>query len=113
MACTKSTNTICEPPWQAKKINAYAMQNDTESPLQFPCQFPIKAMGLAVEGLHLHVFEIVKRHAPETQSHAVAYRASKNGKYISVTVTIEATSREQLDAIYEELTASEHIMMAL
>lgn len=89
------------------------MQTESESPLRFPCQFPIKAMGLAVEGLHLHVYEIVKRHAPDTPSQAVAYRASKNGKYLSVTVTIEATSREQLDAIYQELTASDHIMMAL
>jgi putative lipoic acid-binding regulatory protein len=89
------------------------MQTETESPLQFPCRFPIKAMGLAVEGLHLHVYELVKRHAPQTEPQAVSYRASKNGKYISVTVTIEATSRQQLDAIYEELTASELIMMAL
>ena len=84
-----------------------------ESYLEFPCQFPIKAMGLATEGFHLHVFDIVRRHAPDTSHEAITYRASKNGKYISVTVTIEATSREQLDAIYQDLTASELIMMAL
>jgi putative lipoic acid-binding regulatory protein len=89
------------------------MKHQQETYLEFPCHFPIKAMGLAVEGLHLHVLEIVKRHAPDTQPQAVSYRASKNGKYLSVTVTIEATSREQLDSIYEDLTASEHIMMAL
>ena len=84
-----------------------------ESYLEFPCQFPIKAMGLATDGLHLHVFDIVKRHAPDTDYNAIAQRASKNGKYISVTITIEATSREQLDAIYQDLTASEQVMMAL
>ena len=84
-----------------------------ESYLEFPCQFPIKAMGLATEGLHLHVLEIVKRHAPDTGHDALTRRASKNGKYVSVTITIEATSREQLDAIYQDLTASEQIMMAL
>jgi putative lipoic acid-binding regulatory protein len=93
------------------------MQNDQdstqESYLEFPCQFPIKAMGLATEGLHLHVLEIVRRHAPDTGHDAMKHRASKNGKYISVTVTIQATSRQQLDAIYLDLTASEHIMMAL
>lgn len=89
------------------------MQNDQDSIIEFPCQFPIKAMGLATEGLHLHVFEIVTRHAPETSQEALTHRASKNGKYLSVTVTIEATSREQLDAIYMDLTASERIMMAL
>lgn len=88
-------------------------QDSQESYMEFPCRFPIKAMGLATEGLHLHVFDIVKRHAPDTGHEAITYRASKNGKYISVTVTIEATSREQLDAIYQELTASEQVMMAL
>jgi putative lipoic acid-binding regulatory protein len=87
--------------------------NSQESAMEFPCRFPIKAMGLATEGLHLHVFDIVKRHAPDTDFDAITRRASKNGKYISITVTIEATSREQLDAIYQELTASEQIMMAL
>ncbi|KPJ93710.1 MAG: transcriptional regulator [Gammaproteobacteria bacterium SG8_11] len=88
-------------------------QDTQESYLEFPCQFPIKAMGLATEGLHLHVFDIVKRHAPDTEHNAITHRASKNGKYLSVTVTIEATSREQLDAIYQDLTASEQVMMAL
>ena len=86
---------------------------NTETYMEFPCQFPIKAMGLASGELHLHVFNIVKRHAPDTDHNALTQRASKNGKYISVTVTIEATSREQLDAIYQDLTASEQIMMAL
>ena len=81
--------------------------------MEFPCQFPIKAMGLATEGLYRHVYDIVKRHAPDTTHDAVSQRASKNGKYLSITVTIEATSREQLEAIYQELTASEIIMMAL
>ena len=41
-------------------------QNKQESYIEFPCQFPIKAMGKASEDLHLHIFEIVKRHAPDT-----------------------------------------------
>ncbi|MCG6970787.1 MAG: DUF493 domain-containing protein [Gammaproteobacteria bacterium] len=84
-----------------------------ESAMEFPCQFPIKAMGLATDGLHLHVFDIVKRHSPDITHDAISRRTSKNGKYLSITVTIEATSRDQLDAIYQELTASEQIMMAL
>lgn len=89
------------------------MQNEQQSYIEFPCQFPIKAMGKASEELHLHIFEIVKRHAPDTHERAMKHRASKNGKFISVTVTIEATSRAQLDAIYQDLTDSEHVMMAL
>ena len=93
------------------KDNAYDANQETY--LEFPCQFPIKAMGLATEGLRKHVFDIVKRHAPDTEWDAISHRASKNGKYLSITITIEATSRAQLDAIYQDLTASELVMMAL
>ena len=84
-----------------------------DSVMEFPCQFPIKAMGSSEYDLHSVVWEIVQRHVPELSSEQINQRPSKNGKYISVTVTIEAHSREQLDAIYYDLTASEHILMAL
>ena len=84
-----------------------------ESPLQFPCEFPIKAMGLACDELTVEVMRIVRTHAPATPDHALRSRPSQAGKYLSVTVTIEAHSREQLDAIYMELTASRLVMMAL
>jgi len=81
--------------------------------MEFPCEFPIKAMGLASETLHSTVLEIVQRHAPEAGDHALKSRPSANGKYVSVTVTINATSREQLDAIYLDLTACNQVLMAL
>jgi uncharacterized protein len=89
------------------------MSDENESIIQFPCDFPIKAMGLATNDLELIVFEIVTVHAPDTPSHAVTKRASSNGKYISVTVTVNAKNQSQLDAIYQALTDHEHIMMAL
>ena len=81
--------------------------------MEFPCQFPIKAMGSSENNLHAVVLEIVKRHVPELSHEQINQRPSKNGKYLSITVTIEAHSREQLDAIYYDLTACEHILMAL
>jgi putative lipoic acid-binding regulatory protein len=84
-----------------------------KSPLSFPCRFPIKAMGLAVADLETIVLNIVQQHAPDVDQTAMHKRPSANGKYLSVTVTIEATSREQLDAIYYDLTACEHVLMAL
>jgi len=81
--------------------------------IEFPCEFPIKAMGLASDTLHVTVFDIVRRHAPELSIEAIKSRPSTNGKYIAITVTITAQSREQLDAIYMDLTACEHILMAL
>ena len=89
------------------------MQNESDSALQFPCAFPIKAMGLAVHDIELIVFDIVCRHAPDTKQHAFSKRASANGKYLSVTVTVNAQSRSQLDAIYQDLTDHEHVIMAL
>ena len=88
--------------------------NDTDKPtIEFPCEFPVKAMGHASETLQLTVLEIVQRHAPEADHSALKSRPSSNGKYISITVTINAQSREQLDAIYMDLTACEQVLMAL
>jgi putative lipoic acid-binding regulatory protein len=87
--------------------------NDTESLLEFPCDFPIKAMGLAVEGFELQVTELVRRHAPDLGADAVRTRPSQGGKYLAVTITVRATSRAQLDAIYQELSACETVLMAL
>jgi len=84
-----------------------------ESAIEFPCDFPVKAMGLASESLHLTVLEIVRKHAPDTADAALKTRPSSNGKYVSVTVTVYATSQAQLDAIYTDLSANERILMAL
>ena len=80
---------------------------------KFPCDFPIKAMGLAEPDFDSLVVEIVRRHAPNVREGAVKSRPSSNGKYLAVTVTIEATSMAQLDAIYEDLTAHEKVLMRL
>lgn len=87
--------------------------SEEESPLVFPCTFPIKAMGLARDDFDRIVVEIIRRHAPDFNEGAVSIRASNNNKYLSVTVTINAQSREQLDAIYQDLTASEYVLMSL
>lgn len=87
--------------------------NEQESALQFPCQFPIKAMGMGTIELDLHVVEIIRRHVIDIHENSVQSRPSKGGKYIAVTVTITATSKQQLDAIYQDLTDSPHVLMAL
>ena len=89
------------------------MSNETETLLEFPCQFPIKAMGKSCDTFEEHVVMLVRKHCPDFHEGAVVCRDSKGGKYLSVTVTITATSREQLDNIYYELTACERVLMAL
>ena len=85
----------------------------TDTQLEFPCTFPIKAMGLSGTDFDLLVVEIVARHAGQVHEGAVTARPSSNGKYVSVTVVIQAQSKQQLDAIYSELTAHERVLMAL
>lgn len=81
--------------------------------LEFPCDFPIKAMGLSASGFEVRALEIVRCHAPDFASDRMHTTASKQGKYISVTFILNATSQAQLDAIYRELTSCEDIVMVL
>lgn len=86
---------------------------EQESPLTFPCDFPIKALGAAGSEFDTLVVRIVRRHAPDFPEGAVRSRPSRGGKYLSVTVTVRATSRAQLDAIYQDLHACEQVLMTL
>jgi len=86
---------------------------DEQSPLKFPCRFPIKAVGRAERDFEGQVVAIIRRHAPDLGEGAVRTRPSRAGSYLSVTVEVRATSRSQLDAIYQELTDCDDVLMAL
>ena len=88
-------------------------ERNTESLLTFPCVFPIKVMGRREDGYAQTVTDIVLRHAPDFHPQTVEMRTSKNGRYLSLTVTINARSREQLDALYTELSKHPMVMMVL
>ena len=83
------------------------------SPLQFPCDFPLKIMGLQAEGFVPAVVEVVRRHAPDFDPASVRLRASRGGTYLSCTCTIRATSRAQLDDLYRALTAHPLVKVVL
>ena len=87
--------------------------SEEESPLKFPCEFPIKAMGKADCELDMVVVNIVRRHVPDLSEGAIRTRASGQGNYLSVTVVVNATSRAQLDAIYQDLFDCEAVLMTL
>jgi len=87
--------------------------SDEETLLEFPCEFSIKAMGLATPEFDAVVVEIVRQHAPDLGEGAVRIRPSSGGKYLAVTVTINATSKKQLDTIYQALTDHELVLMSL
>lgn len=88
-------------------------ETNNETLLEFPCEFSVKAMGLNEPDFHEVVVQIVRRHCPELGEGCATTRPSKNGKWISVTVTFEATSKKQLDSIYMDLTAHERVTMSL
>lgn len=90
--------------------------NGSEQPetlLEFPCDFPVKAMGRHDDGFEALVTKIILTHADPVAGVPVTTNASSSGSYLSVTVTIEAVSKAQLDRIYQELTDCEQVLVAL
>jgi putative lipoic acid-binding regulatory protein len=83
----------------------------TESLLTFPCAFPIKVMGRTQDGFAQAVLAVVHRHAPDFDAATLEMRSSSAGNYLSLTCTINAVSRAQLDDLYRDL--STHPMVAL
>lgn len=83
------------------------------SPIQYPCDFPIKILGRTQPGFAQAVLEIVTRHAPDFEGSSMGMRSSRGGKYLSVTCVVRATSREQLDALYQELCDHPMVVMVL
>ncbi|MEK6742366.1 MAG: DUF493 domain-containing protein [Nitrospirota bacterium] len=86
--------------------------HDTITCMEFPCSFPLKVMGQKSDAFEKAVRGILSRHLPGI---AVEYesRPSGTGKYLAITATFTATSREQLDALYRELNAHELVVMTL
>ena len=87
--------------------------SEEETLFEFPCQFPIKAMGKNSPDFDSIVVAIVRKHVDDLTEGAVKTRESKEGKFCSVTVTITADSKKQLDAIYQSLTDCPDVLMAL
>ncbi|MGE3847906.1 MAG: YbeD family protein [Gammaproteobacteria bacterium] len=85
----------------------------SDSLLEFPCDFPLKVMGLATADFPVLVRGIVDRHVVGLAADAVRATPSRQGKYVSLTVTVRAESQAQLDALYTELSAHERVLMVL
>jgi putative lipoic acid-binding regulatory protein len=90
-----------------------ATSNEQQSLLKFPCTFPIKVMGRTQDGFAQAVADVVCKHAPDFDPAALEMRSSKEGNWLSVTATINAQSREQLDNLYQALVAHPMVKMVL
>ena len=89
------------------------MSDQDATLLEFPTDFPVKIMGEARADFAQAMVELVQRHAPDFNAATLETRASSSGKYLSITCTIRATSKAQLDALYQEITAHPWVNMAL
>ena len=81
--------------------------------IEYPSAFPIKVMGANVEGFAEAVVYIARQFDPDQDARAVESRLSKGGKYLGVTVTVTATSREQLDDLYRAMSSHPMVKVVL
>ena len=87
--------------------------NDDDSPITFPCEFPIKVMGMNSDSFENEIVMIANQHVDNLGEAAIKSRPSSSAKYLSVTVTVTATSREQLDNLYRAFNKHPDVKMVL
>ena len=90
-----------------------ASKPEYESPLKFPCSFPIKVIGRHEADFEALVVAMISAHVGAIPAESVRSRESSSGRFLSVTVTVIAQSREQLDNVYRTLTAAEQVLFVL
>jgi putative lipoic acid-binding regulatory protein len=84
-----------------------------ETLLEFPCRFPIKVMGAATDEFRSLALGIVTRHFGVLEPADIEERPSSGGRYLGLTITVQADSKAQLDAVYTELTSCRQVLVAL
>jgi putative lipoic acid-binding regulatory protein len=84
-----------------------------ESLIEYPSQFPIKVMGHKVEGLVAAITSVAHQFDPAFDASTIELRESKGGNYLGVTITVTATSREQLDELYRTLSTHPMVKVVL
>jgi putative lipoic acid-binding regulatory protein len=81
--------------------------------IEFPCEYPIKIIGQASDDFETRIIVIINKHQDKPFEGSFAQKKSKEGKYQSFTVTIHATSEEQLKALFKALKEDKDVMMVL
>lgn len=84
-----------------------------DSVIEFPCHFPIKMMGRDTPEFRTTARTLVENHVGPVADDAVRAAVSRNGSFVSITVTVTATSQQQLDAIYRDVSGHDDVLMAL
>ena len=99
------TPTAPRPPQPAPPHN--------DSLIAYPCAFPIKVLGVKADGMVQAITQLAHTFDPAFDAASIELRESKGGKYLGVTITITATSREQLDALYRALSTHPLVKVVL
>ncbi|MDH3265971.1 MAG: DUF493 domain-containing protein [Gammaproteobacteria bacterium] len=84
-----------------------------ETLLTFPCSFPIKMMGRDTVEFRLTARSLVEKHTGPLSDDAINNALSRNGNFVSITITVNALSQEQLDNIYRDVSSHDDVLMAL
>ena len=89
------------------------MPTPTDSLIEYPCDFPIKIMGPTQDDFAQTIVNVVIQYDPEFHAGKMEMRPSSKGNYLSLTATVRATSREQLDNLYRALTSHPMVKIVL
>lgn len=100
-------------PFCIQDVHMSNPTSDIKDLLEFPARFPIKVMGERTDAFLPTIFDVVRLHAPDLELAHIVSRDSSSGKYVSLTVTVTATSKEQLDNIYRALSGHPLVKWAL
>ncbi len=84
-----------------------------QSLIEYPSQFPIKVMGANVEGFAEAIVRVAQQFDPGFDAGSIELRDSSGGKYLGITITLNATSREQLDELYRTLSTHPMVRVVL
>ncbi len=89
------------------------MEEEKSVKIEYPCAYPIKVMGLNEDGFIACVVDVVKLHDRTFVPETITQRESRNGKYLSIKVTITATGPEHINALFNDLKATGRVVMVL
>jgi putative lipoic acid-binding regulatory protein len=86
---------------------------EDDSAFEFPCDIPVKVFGRNDDAFQITVFEIARRHFPDFDAELVRSRLSRGDRFLSITLNLYVESKAQIDALYTEMSAHEHVLMML
>jgi len=113
-SCSKATD--CKVSYRAfpnHPEKTLHMAETTDSLIEYPCDFPIKVMGLNVDGFIPAISFVARQFDPSWQESSIETRESKGGKYLGLTLTVHMHNREQLDELYRTLSSHPMVKVVL